>query len=463
MDVNTHLSNLLSENYVDKQEEIVKYSNDASYITGRTPIGVAFPVNSDQVCKIIDICRESGVSIVTRGGGSSLTGSSVPFEKSIVLSTVKMNKILEINTRDRYVAVQPGVILSDLNATLNKKGFFYPPDPASSAIATVGGTIATNAGGLRAIAYGTTKEWVLGLDVVLGNGRKIAVGGKVLKRTTGYDLTSLFVGSEGTLGIITMAYLKIIPVPEATGMIVSFFSSMAKLSSSIGDLKAKGVPLMIAEFLDDLALHSLSDAGLLDFPDTSKYMLMIVLQSTRESLKRHLNNAVKIINTSRPLSVEIVKDKKGMERYYEARRSIGKTLYNLRSSEEESAITLDIVVPTSQISKTLMAISSAARSYKIRCLLAGHIGDGNVHPALIVNLTSPEGNDKALKLMHEVGKIAVKNGGSVSAEHGIGLQKKHLLLYEMEFKNSSESIDIMRKIKEAIDPSAILNPGKIFD
>ena len=463
MDINIQLSKLLKANYVNKREEIEKYSSDASYITGNTPIGVAFPVNSDQVCKIIDICRKSGVSIVTRGGGSSLTGSSVPMEKSIVLSTVKMNKIIEVNTRDRYVLVQPGVILSDLNSALNINGFFYPPDPASSSIATVGGTIATNAGGLRAIAYGTTKEWVLGLEVVLGNGRKIAIGGKVLKRTIGYDLTSLFVGSEGTLGIITKAYLKIIPVPEATGMIVSFFSSMGNLSSSISDLKAKGVPLMIAEFLDGLALHSLSDAGLLDFPDTSKYMLMIVLQSTRESLKKHLNKAVNIINTSRPLSVKIVKDKKGMEKYYEARRSIGKTLYNLRSSDEESVITLDIVVPTSQISKTPIAISRAARSYKIRCLLAGHIGDGNIHPALIVNLKSPEGNEKALKLMSEIGRIAVKNGGSVSAEHGIGLQKKHLLLYEMDYKNSSESIDIMRKIKEAIDPLAILNPGKIFD
>jgi FAD/FMN-containing dehydrogenases len=312
MDINIQLSKLLKANYVNKREEIEKYSSDASYITGNTPIGVAFPVNSDQVCKIIDICRKSGVSIVTRGGGSSLTGSSVPMEKSIVLSTVKMNKIIEVNTRDRYVLVQPGVILSDLNSALNINGFFYPPDPASSSIATVGGTIATNAGGLRAIAYGTTKEWVLGLEVVLGNGRKIAIGGKVLKRTIGYDLTSLFVGSEGTLGIITKAYLKIIPVPEATGMIVSFFSSMGNLSSSISDLKAKGVPLMIAEFLDGLALHSLSDAGLLDFPDTSKYMLMIVLQSTRESLKKHLNNAVKIINTSRPLSVKIVK---GQERH----------------------------------------------------------------------------------------------------------------------------------------------------
>ena len=463
MDVNIHLSKLLKENYVDKQEEVAKYASDASYIAGSTPLGVAFPVNSDQVCKIIDICRKSGVSIVTRGGGSSLTGSSVPMEKSIVLSTVKMNRIIEVNTRDRYVAVQPGVILSDLNAALIKKGFFYPPDPASSSIATVGGTIATNAGGLRAIAYGTTKECVLGLEVVLGNGRKIAVGGKVLKRTIGYDLTSLFVGSEGTLGIITMAYLKIIPVPEATGMIVSFFSSIENLSSSIGDLKASGVPLMIAEFLDGLALHSLLDAGLLDFPATSKYMLIIVLQSTKESLKRHLNQAVSIIKNSHPLSVEMIQDKESMERYYEARRAIGKTLYNLRSNDEESAITLDIVVPTSQISKTLMAISGAAKSYRIKCLLAGHIGDGNIHPALIANLKTKKGNENVVNLISEIGEIAVRNGGSVSGEHGIGLQKKRLLLYEMDYKNSSESIDIMRKIKMAVDPLGILNPGKIFD
>ena len=390
MDLNTHLSKLLKGNYLYNHKDIGKYANDASYISGKTPLGVAFPATSEQVSDIIDICRTEGVNIVTRGGGSSLTGSSVPLEKSIVLSTAKMDKILEINTRDRYVTVEPGVILSDLNAELNKKGFFYPPDPASASIATVGGTIATNAGGLRAIAYGTTKEWVLGLDVVLSNGKKIAVGGKVSKRTIGYDLTSLFVGSEGTLGIITKACLKIIPVPEATGMIVSFFSRMENLSSSIGNLKEKGVPLMIAEFMDGLALHSLSDAGLLDFPDTSKYMLMIVLQSTRESIKRHLSWAVEIINSSRPLSVEIIKGKKEMGRYYEARRSIGKTLYNLRSSDEESAIILDIVVPTSQVSKTLRAISNAAKSSKIRCLLAGHIGDGNIHPAIIVNLNNQE-------------------------------------------------------------------------
>ncbi len=251
------------------------YATDASYFEGVTPLAVAIPENVQQVRRIMSYCNSNGIKVVARGGGTSLTGSSVPTENSILLSMARFDRVIEVKPEDRFAIVEPGVRLDSLNEQLSDIGFFYPPDPASSIAATVGGSISTNAGGLRASMYGTTKNWILGLEVVLPNGDLIKTGGKVLKRTAGYDLTSMFVGAEGTLGIITKATLKIWPKPEATGRILAYYRDIETIGQAISEMKRIGITPLIAEFLDRITMDSLQISRGIIFPKDANYMLII--------------------------------------------------------------------------------------------------------------------------------------------------------------------------------------------
>lgn len=457
------LRSLLGSGLLTSKEEMLPYMTDASFFEGKEPLAVAIPETAKQVQSIVKFCNDNGIAIVARGGGTSLTGSSIPLDEFLVLSLARLNRIIEINTADRYVIAEPGVRVDDLNEELGKLDFFYPPDPASSQAATVGGTISTNAGGLRASMYGTTKDWVLGLDVVLPNGEMALFGGQVLKSSAGYDLTSLIIGAEGTLGIVTRSVLKIMPKPEKTGRILAYFDSIEKIGNAIRDLKASGITPLIAEFIDRITMNSLSKSRGLLFPDKASHMLILDVASTEESLTRNLEQAKSIIMKEGPMEVSSTVDPEEMARIYEARKGAYSSLLKERKTATELLVIGDVVVPTSKLPTALKEAEQTASDLGIRCALFGHISDGNIHANIFADLGNKELMERVDRYQMMLAEIAVRNGGMVSAEHGIGLEKKDLLLFQFKQLRTAENLRLMKEIKKVFDPNGIMNRGKIFD
>ena len=454
----------ISRNHVlTKKEDLIPFISDASYFKGRIPEAAFLPESASEVSKVMKLCNRYKMPVTVRGGGSSLTGSSVPQNGGLVISMARMNRILETRVSDGYVVVEPGVSIDDLNSHLARSGFFYPPDPASSMAATVGGTISTNAGGLRAAMYGSTKEWVLGLEVVLPTGEIIETGGRTLKRTKGYDLTALMVGSEGTLGVITRAILKIWPLPETTGRVLAYYKSIRAAGDAISELKSKGATLYIAEFMDRLALDSIRRTKGLEYPRDAECLLIVDVASTKESVDRQLESIGQMLKSFDPVKLVITRNIDEMKQIYEARKGLYSASLSLRDKPEDYVIIADIIVPPSRLPETFAEAERAVEESGLKVSIFGHIGDGNIHANILVDTRNEEQLRKANDFQMELGKIALAHGGSVSAEHGIGLEKKQLILEELRERDSEITIDIMRKIKAAFDPNRILNGGKVFD
>jgi len=459
VDILRELEGVLGRNLIVREEEKIPYRTDASYFRGKDPIAVAIPDSVEQISKTVKVCQKYSVPIVVRGAGTSLTGSSVPLEDFLVLSMAKFDHIIEVSPEDRYAVVEAGVRLDSLNDHLSKYGYFYPPDPASSIAATVGGSISTNAGGMKAVAYGTTKNWVLGLEVVLPNGEIIKVGGKVLKRTAGYDLTSLFIGAEGTLGVITKAILKIWPLPEARGRILAYYDEIGKIGEAVSSINARGITPEMAEFMDRITMDSLARTKGMSFPESAKYMLLVDIATTAESLQRQLNETVKILSESNSVDINVTTDPSEMARMYEARKGAYASLLSERDKPSERVVIGDIVVPASELPDALREIEAKIREYGLKVALFGHVADGNIHANIYADVDDRDFMIKVERFQIELGKIAIRHEGSVSAEHGIGLEKKGLLKLEL----SPQVIELMKNIKKAIDPNNIMNRGKVFD
>jgi len=462
MDIKEFIEILGKDYVLTEKVDILPYTKDASFFTGKLPYAVLMPGNVNEVSSIMKICQRDGIPVTVRGGGSSLTGSSILVNEGVILSMARFDKILETSIEDRYVIAEAGVKLDYLNSHLLNFKHFYPPDPASSIAATVGGSISTNAGGLRAAMYGATKEWVLGLEVVLPDGTIIQTGGKVLKRSIGYDLTALMVGSEGTLGVITKAILKISPIPEKYGRIMVYYRSIEEAGKAISSLKKNGITPLIAEFMDKISMDSITHTKGLKFPEQAQYLLLIDLSSTEESLDKKLNEAAEILKSTEILEIKITKDPDEMAAMYQARKGLYSSQLNEREKPGEYVIIGDIVVPASKLPKTLIEIKESIERYKLKVALFGHIGDGNIHANIFADINDREKMKIVNDFMMELGRIALKNDGSVSSEHGIGIEKIELLREEYMYKNSLKNIEIMKSIKNIFDPKNILNRGKMF-
>ncbi len=457
------LKKVCGKDVLTQKEELLPYMRDASYFTGNLPDAVVIATNAEEISNAMRICNKFKAPVTVRGGGSSLTGSSVPDKGGVVISLAKMNKIIEIMPSDNTVVAEAGMRLDELNAQLNKIGFFYPPDPASSMVATIGGSINTKAGGLRGATYGATKEWVLGLQIVLPTGEIVETGGYTLKRSKGYDLTGLITGSEGTLGIITKAILKIWPLPEETGRILAYFEDIKPAGHAISELKARGIIPYIAEFMDRMSMDSITQTKGMKFPEEAQYMLLVDIASSPESLDRMLEHAASIIKESNPISLTTTKDKEEMQRMYEARKGLYSSALSQRDSPEQTVVIGDVVVPVSKLPDTLQEFRNSADEHKLKVVFYGHIGDGNIHANIFADMSKDDIRRRVDDFQLSLGRIALSHGGSVSAEHGIGIEKKELLKMELSARNSDFTLDLMRKIREIFDPNHILNRGKIFD
>ena len=449
------LKSIVGEKHVLlNKEDLLTYMQDASYFEGNQPIAVVSPRTANEVSEILKLCNEYGVPVYTRGGGTSLTGASTPLD-GIVLNMGRFDKIIEVNIRDRYTVAESGVRIDDLNLMLSQYNYIYPIDPGSSLAATIGGTIALNAGGIRGVRYGSTKEWILGLEVVLPNGEIVEFGERTLKRSIGYDLTALMVGSEGTLGVITKAILKITPLQVYASMILLYYDSAESVSDAIGLLNENGLIPIVAEFVNkkgaELSLKRVSEEY---YEKNANWVLMILIEDP--------DKALKILSQTNPLMYKKVNDKNEIDKLFIARKRIRSVLIELEDTKNKVDVSGDIVVPPSQLGYILKELEDATSKYGFKNYsMQGHIGDGNIHWDVFYDLNTQKDILKSFTM--ETAMMAVKHNGCISAEHGIGMEKKEALVEEFKYKNTLYNLELYRGIKKVFDPNGIMNRGKLFD
>jgi glycolate oxidase len=442
------------ENYDDSKAGRLVYSYDATPQFQAIPDAVMAPRNTKEVSEIVKVCAEHRIPIVPRGSGTNLCAGTCPIEGGIVLLFKHMNRILEIDEDNLTATVQPGVITLDLIKSVEEKGLFYPPDPSSMKISTIGGNINENSGGLRGLKYGVTRDYVLGLEAVLANGDVIRTGGKLAKDVAGYDLTRLLVGSEGTLGIITEATLKLVPMPEAKKTMLALYQDLEAAARSVSKIIASKIIPATLEFLDQPTLRVVEDYAQIGLPTDVKAVLLIEQDGTREVVEREMRQIERICKEEQAVSVQLARSEQEADALRTARRSALSALARLRPT----TILEDATVPRSEIAKMVTAINEIAEKYRVMICTFGHAGDGNLHPTCPTDARDDEEMERVEAAFAEIFAKAIELGGTITGEHGVGAMKAPYL----EWKLGKEGVEVMQAIKRALDPYNIMNPGKVF-
>ena len=438
------------DNLFTEPEELVVYSYDATRAAS-LPGAVARPSSPQEISRVIMLANRERVPVVPRGAGTGLSGGSVPVRGGLVLSFERMNRILEVDEPNRIAVAEPGVITGDLHREVERRGLFYPPDPASSDFCTLGGNLAECAGGLRAVKYGVTRDYVLGLEAVLPTGEVVRTGSRTLKSVAGYDLTRLLIGSEGTLGIITQATLRLLPLPEAVCTMAAFFSSAREALAAVVKVAAGRVVPRALEFVDSGSLRAVESFTKQDLSRGTGAMLLVETDGPAAAADAEVAAISDLCREAGALRVDRAVTKEERARLWSMRKSISPALYALRPRKMNE----DIVVPVSRIADLLEQVNAIAARSGLLIVCFGHAGDGNIH----VNVMYEDADRETAELaVREVFAAAVQLRGSITGEHGIGLSKAAYLPIEAD----AGALAAMRKIKQALDPNNILNPGKIF-
>ena len=402
----------------------------------------------------MELANRERLPVIPRGAGSGFTGGTLPVKGGIVLVLTRMNAILAIDEDNLTAVVQPGVITAHLQSAVEKLGLFYPPDPASKDFSTIGGNVAECAGGPRCLKYGVTKDYVLGLEVVSPTGAILRTGGATMKNVVGYDLTRLFVGSEGTLGIVTEITLKLLPLPEAKQTILAWFDSIDGAARAVAAIvKNKIIPVTL-EFLDATTLDCLRRGSSLTLPDAARAALIIEVDGEPEVTQRQAQRIEAIIAPLGIVEIQIAADRDESERIWHVRRSVSPSLRKVNPNKFNE----DIVVPPSQVPSMIRALEQISARYDLPIVNFGHAGDGNIHVNVMADLGVPGTGEKVERAVDEIFRATIERGGSISGEHGIGTTKMPFI----ELEVNRATIACMKAIKHALDPNNILNPGKIF-
>jgi glycolate oxidase len=443
------------EYFLDSPEDRIAYSYDGTQLLHHQPDAILIPQSVEQISTILKLANEEGFSVVARGSGSGLSGGAIPVENSVVLLMNHWNKVLEIDQQNLTVWVEPGVITAQLHATVESLGLFYPPDPGSSAICTIGGNVAENAGGLRGLKYGVTKHYVMGMEVVLANGEVIRIGGKSVKDVAGYNLKDFLVGSEGTLGIFTKILLRLIPKPETSKTMLAYFETMHDAAETVSDIIASKITPAILEFLDKTTIKCVEDYAHLGLPTTIESILLIEVDGHPAVVHEDAERIITLCRKHRARDVRVAATADEAQQLRTARRAAFSALARVRPT----TILEDATVPRSEVAPMLERINQIASNYNLTFGNFGHAGDGNLHPTCLTDERDHNEIHRAEKAFEEIYSEAVKMGGTITGEHGIGLAKKRFLNQVF----NSAAIDMMRQLKLTLDPNAVLNPGKIFD
>ena len=448
-----HFNQILGkENCLYSREDLMAYSFDAKF-EGRVPLAVLRPDSTKQVSKIAALCHEYKIPMIPRGAGTGTAGGAVPVTKAIIIELVRMNRILEISADEMLARAQAGVITSDLDIEAGKVALMYGPDPASSETSTIGGNAATCAGGLRAVKYGVTKHHILELVVVLANGDVIKTGVRTKKGVVGYDLTELFVGSEGTLGIITEITLRLIPRPESKKTLISLFNNLEQAGQCVINILRAGITPVAIELMDRRTLEAVGKSGE-NSPDYFDDMLLIEVAGPSKIALAEAEIVKKVCNQSKAKTVKMAKDEMEVKSLWEARRSISPALYKLRPHK----ISEDVAVPVPKLVELVKGFQRIAESYNLLWAAYGHAGDGNLHANILMDKSDKDETNRAGLARKELFDLVLLLGGTLSGEHGVGAVKRDFIAMEI----SPENLAVQRAIKNALDPLNILNPEKIL-
>ncbi|SDM89021.1 glycolate oxidase subunit GlcD [Bacillus sp. OK048] len=448
------ISIVTKENFDDSKIERLVYSYDATPNFQSMPDAIVSPRNAEEVSEILKLCNEYKVPIVPRGSGTNLCAGTCPTEGGVVLLFKHMNKILEIDEENLTITVQPGVITLDLIHAIEEKGLFYPPDPSSMTISTIGGNINENSGGLRGLKYGVTRDYVIGLEAVLANGDIIRTGGKLAKDVAGYDLTRLFVGSEGTLCVITEATLKLVPMPETRKTMLALYQDLSAAARSVSKIIANKIIPTTLEFLDQATLKVVEDYAQIGLPTDVQAVLLIEQDGPPEVVDRDMKKIAEVCKQEQAVSIQIAATEEEAMALRTARRAALSAIARLKPT----TILEDATVPRSEIANMVKAINEITEKYQLTICTFGHAGDGNLHPTCATDARDHEEMERVEKAFAEIFEKAIELGGTITGEHGVGAMKAPYL----EWKLKKEGIAAMMGIKQAFDPNNIMNPGKVF-
>jgi len=443
------------KNVLTEKEDLIPYSFDGTAALREMPGCVVFAESAEQVAAILKLAAANKIPVVTRGSGTGLSGGSLPVPGCIVLCLAKMGKILELDRANLTILVEAGVTTLQVAEAANAAGLFYPPDPGSMKISTIAGNVAENSGGLRGLKYGITRNYVMGLEIVLPDGQLLWTGNKCVKDVAGYSLKDIFIGSEGTLGVMTKVLLRLIPKPAAKKTMVATFGRMDEAAQTVSDIIAAQIIPCTLEFLDRTTIHCVEDYAKVGLPLDCEALLLMETDGHPAAVADEAAKMEDLARKNGALQIRVAKDDAEATNLATARRSAFSALARVAPT----TILEDATVPRSELAKMIRFVSAVAHKYKLRIGTFGHMGDGNLHPTFLTDERNSEEMHRVEVAFKEIFDEAIRLGGTITGEHGIGIAKKSFL---PKFAGDAQ-MRVMRELRRVLDPAGILNPGKMFD
>lgn len=449
------LKRLVAPGYVhDAPSEILSYSFDGTF-QQRRPDLVISPASTEEVAAIVRVAAREKIPIIARGASSGLAGGTIPESGGLIVNLARMDRIVEIDTANVCIVAQAGVVTLQLQQAVEANGLFYPPDPASSRQSTIGGNVATNAGGPRCLKYGVTRDYVIGLTVVLASGEILRLGGKITKNATGYGLMQLIVGSEGTLGIVTEVILKLAPRPRARVTALAIFDNLTAASQAVSRIMASGILPATLELMDGTTINVVEDFLHAGLPREAQALLLLEQDGADESTARaDVDRMAEVCRSLGASRVEVATTAAERDTLWAARRAVSAALGRLRPNK----LGEDVVVPKSEIPAMIAEVRQIAERYNLPIPVFGHAGDGNLHPNILFDLRDPGEVERVEWAARDIFRAAIRLGGTLSGEHGVGTLKREFLTEV----HGPLAVSLARSIKQTFDPDGLLNPGKVF-
>jgi glycolate oxidase len=439
---------------LDSPADLMAYSYDATPMYQHLPDVVVLPACTAEVAAVMKVAHRHRIPVVPRGTGSNLSAGTVPTSGGIVLALNRMNQLLEIDRENMTCTFQPGLVTAKLHQAVEAVGLFYPPDPGSMSVSTLGGNIAECAGGLRGLKYGVTKDYIIGLEVVLADGRILRIGGKNNKDVAGYDLVKLFVGSEGTLGIITEATARLLPLPETKRTALALFPDLTSAARSVSRIIADRIIPVTLEFMDNATIRVVEDYARIGLPVEAGALLLMQQDGPAAVCERDVTRMAEICREEGAFAVKLARDEAEEVSLMAARR----TALSALARKKPTTILEDATVPRSRLAEMVQAIAAIAQKYNLEICTFGHAGDGNLHPTCLTDERDHDEMQRVEQAFDEIYETALRLGGTVTGEHGVGEAKAGYL----EWRLGETGMEVMRAVKAAFDPLHILNPGKMF-
>ena len=444
-----------AENVLTSPEDTIPYGFDGTAAL-KGPVGVVvLPGSTEEISEVVKLAASRGLAIVTRGSGTGLSGGSVPSSGCLVLCLTRLDKILSVDPANLTVRAQCGVITAAIDAAAKKHGLFYPPDPGSMKISTIGGNVAENSGGLRGLKYGVTRDYVMGLEVVLPDGRIAHFGNACVKDVAGYSMKDLFIGSEGTLGIITEVLLKVLPRPAARRTMLASYDRMEDAAQTVSDIIAAKIIPCTLEFLDRMTIGCVEDYAKIGLPRDCEALLLMETDGHPAAVAEEAEQMLALARARGARDVRIARDEAEALQLASARRSAFSALARVRPT----TILEDVTVPRDKLAEMVAFVAEVAKKHNLLVGTFGHMGDGNLHPTFLTDERNTEEMARVHEALEDIVTKTLALGGTITGEHGVGLAKKAWLRRQV----GENSHDLMREIKRAWDPQNLLNPGKIFD